>query len=74
MKKMSMTNSSMQHGIWAKPGAEQSRFPFTGNPGIDVDLEDPSNSLEYFVLYTRNYRNNSQRNKSVCPKIFRKHA
>jgi hypothetical protein len=26
-------NSSMQHDIWAKSGAEQQRFPFTGKPG-----------------------------------------
>jgi hypothetical protein len=35
-------NSSMQHGIWAKSGAEQPCFPFTGKPGINVDLQDPS--------------------------------
>jgi hypothetical protein len=44
-------NSSMQHGIWTKSGAERPRFPFTGKPGINVDLEDPSNSLEYFELF-----------------------
>jgi hypothetical protein len=44
-------NSSMQNGIWAKSGAEQSRFPFTGKPGINVDLEDFSNLLEYFELF-----------------------
>jgi hypothetical protein len=36
-------NSSMQHGMWAKSAAERTRFPFTGKPGINVDLEDPSN-------------------------------
>jgi hypothetical protein len=42
-KKMSvMDNSSMQHGIWAKSGAERC-FLFTGKPGINVYLEDPSN-------------------------------
>jgi hypothetical protein len=44
-------NSSMQHGIWAKSGAERPRFLFTGKPGIIVDLEDPSNSLEYSELF-----------------------
>jgi hypothetical protein len=44
-------NSSMQHGIWAKSGAEQPHFPFTGKPGINVDLEDPSNTLKYFELF-----------------------
>jgi hypothetical protein len=42
--------SSMQHGIWTKSGAERPRFSFTGKPGINVDLEDPSNLLEYFEL------------------------
>jgi hypothetical protein len=36
-------NSSMQHGIWANSGAERPRFPFTGKPGKNVDVEDPSN-------------------------------
>jgi hypothetical protein len=44
-------SSSMQHRIWAKPGAEQPCFPFTGKPGINVDLEDPSNPLEYSELF-----------------------
>jgi hypothetical protein len=34
-------NSSMQHGIWAKSGAERTRIPFIGKPGINVDMEDP---------------------------------
>jgi hypothetical protein len=34
-------NSSMQHGMWAKSGAERPLFAFTGKPGINVDLEDP---------------------------------
>jgi hypothetical protein len=51
-KKMSaMDNSSMQHGIWAKSGAERPCFPFTGKPVINVDLEDLSNPLEYFELF-----------------------
>jgi hypothetical protein len=41
-------NSSMQPDIWANSGAEQPCFLFTGKSGIIVDLEDPSNSLEYF--------------------------
>jgi hypothetical protein len=41
-------NSSMKHGIWAKLGFEQPCFPFAGKPGIDDDLEDPSNLQEYF--------------------------
>jgi hypothetical protein len=31
-------NSSMWHGIWARSGAKQPYFPFTGKPGINVDL------------------------------------
>jgi hypothetical protein len=44
-------NSSMQHGIWAKSGAERPHFPFTGKPGIYADLEDTSNPLEHFELF-----------------------
>jgi hypothetical protein len=43
-------NSSMQHGIWAESSAKQPHFPFTGKPGINVHLEDPSNPLIYFEL------------------------
>jgi hypothetical protein len=46
-----VSDSSMQHGIWAKSGAERPRFPYTGKPGINVDLEDPSNPLECFKLF-----------------------
>jgi hypothetical protein len=35
-------NRSKQHGICAKSGAEQPSFPFTGEHGINVDLEDPN--------------------------------
>jgi hypothetical protein len=42
-------NSSMQPDVWANSGAERPRFPFTGKPGINVDLEDP---LEYFELFS----------------------
>jgi hypothetical protein len=38
----------MQHGRLAKPGAERPHFPFTSKPGINVNSEDPSNTLEYF--------------------------
>jgi hypothetical protein len=44
-------NSSMQNDTWAKSGAKRPRFPFTGKPGINVYLKDPSNPLEYFELF-----------------------
>jgi hypothetical protein len=44
-------NSSMRHGIWAKSGTER-RFPFTGKSGVNVDLEDPRNPLEYSELFS----------------------
>jgi hypothetical protein len=44
-------NSSTQHGIWTKSGAEQPHLPFTGKLGTNVDLEDPTNPLEYFDLF-----------------------
>jgi hypothetical protein len=43
--------SSMQPDVWANLGAERPCSPFTGKPGINVDLEDPSNPLEYFELF-----------------------
>jgi hypothetical protein len=69
-------SSSMQHGIWANSAAEWPHFPFIGKPGLNIDLEDPSNPLGIFwvVLYIRNCRSNSQRKKLVCPEFFRKHA
>jgi hypothetical protein len=40
-------NSSMQLDVGEISGTEQPHFPFTGKPGINVDLEDHSNPLEY---------------------------
>jgi hypothetical protein len=66
----------MHPDVWTNSGVEQPCFPFTGKPGINAVLEDPSNPLEYFeLLCTPEIKVvNSQRNKSVWPKIFRKHA
>jgi hypothetical protein len=36
-------NSNTQPDVWANSGAEQPHFPFTGKPGINVDLHEPSN-------------------------------
>jgi hypothetical protein len=44
-------NSSMQPDVWANLGAERPCFLFTGKPGTNVDLEDPSNPLEYSELF-----------------------
>jgi hypothetical protein len=44
-------SSSMQRVIWANSGSEEPRLPFTGKPGINVDLEEPRNPLEYFELF-----------------------
>jgi hypothetical protein len=41
----------MQHGTWTKVGAEWPWFPFSGKPGLNVDLEDPNSPLEYFELF-----------------------
>jgi hypothetical protein len=43
-------DSDMQHGTWAKVGAERPRFPFSGKPGLNFDLEDLNNPLEYYEL------------------------
>jgi hypothetical protein len=44
-------NSSTQHCIWTGSEPERSRFPFTGKPRLNVDLEGASNPLEYFELF-----------------------
>jgi hypothetical protein len=41
----------MQPDVWKNSGVGWPRFPFTGKPGINVDLEDPGNCLEYFELF-----------------------
>jgi hypothetical protein len=71
------SNSSMQHGIWAKSGAEESHFVFTGRPGINVDLENPSNPWEYFELFFIQEIVEviaRETNRSVCPELIKKHA
>jgi hypothetical protein len=44
-------SSSMGPDVWVDLGDERPHFPFTGKPGRNVDLEDPSNSLEYIELF-----------------------
>jgi hypothetical protein len=39
----------MQHGTWTKLGAEII-FPFNSKPDLNTDLENTSNSQEYFEL------------------------
>jgi hypothetical protein len=71
----SSNSSSIQPNIWVNSGAEYPCFPFTGKPGINVIYKTPvtpCNILSF--LYTRHCGSNRQRNKSVCPKIFRKHT
>jgi hypothetical protein len=48
MKEMSVTIVAWHHEVWIKSDTEQSRFPFTGKPGINVDFDDPSNPLGIF--------------------------
>jgi hypothetical protein len=43
-------NSDMQHDTWTRIGIEGPCFPCSGKPGINVDLEDQNNPLEYFKL------------------------
>jgi uncharacterized protein affecting Mg2+/Co2+ transport len=45
-------NSNMQYGIWSESGTMRPHFSFTGKTGINIDLEDHSNSLECFVFCT----------------------
>jgi hypothetical protein len=40
----------MQHGTWTKLGAEII-FPVSIKPDLNTDLENTSNSLEYFELF-----------------------
>jgi hypothetical protein len=50
-QKMSATPVAVQPDVWTNSGAERPRFPFTGKPGINFDLDDPSNPFEYFELF-----------------------
>jgi hypothetical protein len=43
-----VSNSGMQPDVWPNLGAERTYFLFTGMPGINIDLKDPSNPLKYF--------------------------
>jgi hypothetical protein len=36
-------SSDMQHNTWTWVGAERPHLPFSGKPGINVDLEDQNN-------------------------------
>jgi hypothetical protein len=36
---------------WANSGAERPCFPFTGKPGVNVDLEGLRNPLEYLSCF-----------------------
>jgi hypothetical protein len=38
-------SSIIRRDAWAKSGAEQLYFPYTGEPGVYVDFEDRSNLL-----------------------------
>jgi hypothetical protein len=69
-------NNSMQLDEWANSDAERPRFPFIGKPGINFDLEDPSNPLGYFELFFMPGIAEiiaRERNRYV-QKFFRKHA
>jgi hypothetical protein len=43
-------SNTRQQCMRARSNAERPRFQFTGKPGINVDLEDPNNPMEYFEL------------------------
>jgi hypothetical protein len=66
-------DSDIQHGTWTKVGTEWPHFPFSGKPGLNIDIEDPNNLLDYFeFLITPELV--KHRNKPVCPTIFRKYS
>lgn len=70
-------NSSMQHCIWAKSGAER-HFQFTGKPGINVDSRRLTqkmpvttwNILSCFVQQI--LQKEEPEKKTGMPKIFQK--
>jgi hypothetical protein len=43
-------DSDVQYETLTKVGSELPRCPFSGKPGLNVDLEDPDNLLHYFEL------------------------
>jgi hypothetical protein len=44
-------NSDMQHDTWTTVSIDRLHFPFSGKPGINVDLENQNNPLKYFKLF-----------------------
>jgi hypothetical protein len=44
-------DSDTHHGTWTKVGADRTSFPLSGQPGQNIDLEDPNNPVEYFELF-----------------------
>jgi hypothetical protein len=66
----------MQPDVQANSEAKWPYFPFTGKPGINVDLKDPSNPLEYIESFCTpdTVEVIARETKLVCPKIFRKHT
>jgi hypothetical protein len=44
-------SSDMKDDAWMRVGTERQCFPFSGKPGISVDLEDQNSTLEYVGLF-----------------------
>jgi hypothetical protein len=64
-KKTSVT--TVEHSVaYGQSSAEQPRFTFTGKPGINVNLENPSNPLEYFWFCTAEIARDINRYAQKC--------
>ena len=45
------TSSPATPSAWSTQGSARSRFPFTGNPGLKVNVENKEDPLSFFELY-----------------------
>jgi hypothetical protein len=41
----------MQLGTWTKLGTGQPHYPTNGRPGLNGDVKDPNNPIEYSELF-----------------------
>ena len=43
--------TDMQYRTWTNAGTERPRFPFIGKPGLNVEIKNSKNPLEFFELF-----------------------
>lgn len=51
MEEVNEVVCDMQPGTWSSVGKERPPFLFSGQPGLNVQIDDPANPLEFFELF-----------------------